>query len=79
MEERDRQGIHGNHGNLFRINRPVWARDGAHIDTKKCAERPEAEEGVPHNKDEEELLVLRANALPDPYVTAQSISPTHQY
>ena len=68
------RGVQDDHGNLFSVNRYSRARDGAHIETEKCGKRPEAEESGPHHEHEEELLVLRTNALSDPYVAVQSNS-----
>lgn len=75
--EGETDGVHDDHDNLFSINRSVLARDDAYIETEKCGKRPEGEESAPHYEHEEELLVLRTNALSDPYITVRS-TPTSE-
>jgi hypothetical protein len=70
----ERGGVQNNRDDLFSLDRYSPARGAAHIESEKCRERPKAEECVPGHKDKEEFLVLRANALPDPYRTV-SVKP----
>ena len=75
-EETERGSVQNNRDDLFSIDRYPPARGATHIESENCRERPKAEECVPGHKDKEEFLVLRTNALPDPYRTV-SVTPKH--
>ncbi len=71
VERKKKRGSVQDHdSNLFRVDRYSRARGAAHVETEKCRERIEGEESGPHHKDVEELLVLRTNALSNPYVVS---------
>ena len=73
-KETEEGGVQDNGDDLFSIDRYSPARGAAHIESEKCRKRPKAEECFPDHNHEEEFLILRANALPDPYRTV-SVTP----
>ena len=68
-EETEEGGVQDYGDDLFSIDRYSLARGAAHIESEKCRKRPKAEECFPDHNHEEEFLILRTNALPNPYRT----------